>query len=353
VGIPPGHCLTARFPLIFWLLLLASTGCNGIVANDLSEAPNMGLPTRGRDAPADILAEHHVSRQLRVNVGPPAASLSVWIVEPIAGPGKVWVTSEGNGQFNVGMRFDTTRPETRHVKQPKGTLFLLHGWGDEKELPPYEFYSFVMASFGYRVILVDLRGHGRSTGDRITFGAVESHDLVQVLDQLDQQCLIVGDVGVIGVSYGASTAICWAAIDPRVHAVVALEPYSSLHDAALDGGPLLLGSDAWMFSNRDMLDIVRQVGVLGRFDPDKSSPLNAISRLNTPVLLIHGNSDTFLHPAESIRLHAADPNHSRLILVDGANHLSLCIMAVKMITSEANTWFGEYLDPPTTGPSAR
>jgi pimeloyl-ACP methyl ester carboxylesterase len=344
VGIPQRLLIVCLLPVVL-------AGCNGIVANDLSEAPNLDSPMRGQDAPADLLADHHVSRQLRVNVGPPAASLSVWIVDPIVGPGKVWYYPDALGGANVGITIDTTRAATRPIKPPKGTLFLLHGWGDDKEVAAYEFYSLVMASAGYRVVLVDLRGHGRSTGDRITFGAVESHDLVQVLDQLDHQGLIVGNVGIIGVSYGAATAICWAAIDPRVRAVVALEPFSSLRDSALDGGPLLLGSDRWMFSDRDLVDIVRQIGVLGRFDPDKSSPLAAITHMNTPILLIHGKSDTFLHPTESIRLHEAAPDHSRLILVDGANHLTLCLMAEKMITSEADEWFAEYLDPPATTPS--
>ena len=33
-------------------------------------------------------------------------------------------------------------------------------------------------------MLVDLRGHGNSTGKRIYFGIQEAHDLSQILDEL-------------------------------------------------------------------------------------------------------------------------------------------------------------------------
>jgi pimeloyl-ACP methyl ester carboxylesterase len=235
------------------------------------------------------------------------------------------------------------------VKVPRGTLFLLHGWGDNKELAPYEFYSFILASEGYRVVLVDSRGHGRSTGEYITFGARESHDMVQVLDELERQKLIVGGVGVIGISYGGAVAICWASIDPRVRAVVALEPFSSVRDAALDAGPILLGSSSWMYSEKDMQDIVNRTGRIAGYDPDRDSPLAAIARMATPVLLVHGKADLFLHPAHSIRLHEAALNHSKLILVDGANHLDLWIKAASIIISESKQWFERYL--PTEIPS--
>jgi pimeloyl-ACP methyl ester carboxylesterase len=343
---------------IFSFLLLGGlVGCDGIVAEQMTEPPNLNSPTRGKDAPPDLLAEHHVWRQLRVAVGPPSATISVWIVQSAARRGKVWINQDQEGGFHVGTAVanstqpttDISQPATQNSRMPKGILFLLHGLGDDKEGAPYEFYSYVMANFGYRVVLVDLRGHGRSTGDLLTYGFLDSRDMKQVLDELIRQNLIVGNVGVIGVSYGASTSILWASIDPRVKAVVALEPFSTLRDAALDGGPILLGSDAHLFSQSDLIDIAHRVGKRGGFDPEKLSPLTAISHMATPILLIHGTSDTFLHPAESVRLHNADPDHSRLILYDGADHLNLWIKGAKTITAEADAWFGKYLNDSTIG----
>jgi pimeloyl-ACP methyl ester carboxylesterase len=41
-----------------------------------------------------------------------------------------------------------------------------------------------LAEAGYRAVLVDLRGHGRSTGKYTTFGVQAAKDLSQVIDAL-------------------------------------------------------------------------------------------------------------------------------------------------------------------------
>ena len=41
-----------------------------------------------------------------------------------------------------------------------------------------------LAQEGWQCVLVDLRGHSRSTGPQIYFGLQEAHDLSQLLDEL-------------------------------------------------------------------------------------------------------------------------------------------------------------------------
>jgi pimeloyl-ACP methyl ester carboxylesterase len=331
---------------------LALAGCNYDIAKDLVKAPNRQSPDRGVDAPAEVLAEYHVSQQLRVNVGPPAASVLVWVVNPIdSHQKKLSLGPDVDGQPVVLL---TDQPQNSPSVAsftapplPRATVFMLNGLGDRMESPSYEFYSLLIASEGYRVVMLDLRGHGRSTGDHITYGFRESRDLVQILDALQRQGMICGPVGVVGISYGGAMAICWAAIDPRVRAVVALEPFSSLREATRDAGPSLLGADRWMFSGEDLQKVAGIMGRMEGFDPNRDSPLAAIARCKTPVLLIHGKSDTFLRPEHSIRLHEAALDHSRLILVDGANHFDLWLKGLPMIPREINAWFGQYLPAPS------
>jgi pimeloyl-ACP methyl ester carboxylesterase len=338
------------FPLV---MLLALGGCNSYAAEYFARAPNRQMPQRGVDAPADMLAEHHVSRQLRLNVGPPSASLQVWIIDPIDARGETLSVEAGADGFAVvrltrrSQKSAATKPSTMtSIRPPRATIFMLNGLGDSMESLPYQFYSMLLACEGYRVVMLDLRGHGRSTGDEITYGFRESKDLVEVLDILEKRGMIVGPVGVVGVSYGGSTAIDWAAIDPRVRAVAALEPFSSLRDATIDAGPVLLGSFRWMFSNEDLQKITDLIGKREGFDPDRDSPLAAIARCKTPVLLIHGKMDKFVRPEHSIRLHDAAVDHSRLILVDDANHFTLWFKGLPMIPREIDAWFEKYLPAP-------
>jgi pimeloyl-ACP methyl ester carboxylesterase len=342
-----------RTALLISLLLIQLSGCTRLLAERLVEAQNLNLhDLRNVDASAETLRAYYVTKQLRVPVGPPRATLSVWIMDPLGRPGTVTVYADATGQPGLRVRLDpTTEPATRAALRPKGTLFILHGIGDQKQLVGYQFWSTILRGEGYRVVLVDLRGHGRSTGMRLTYGVGEARDLAQLLDALLDGGEIVGDVGVLGASYGAATAIQWAAIDPRVKAVVALEPFSTLRDAARDAWPTLLGKRRWMFSDGSVQDAVSLAGSLANFDPDTENPLRAIAKTRTPILLIHGKDDTFLKPAQSERLHAAAPDHTKLVLVDGANHFNLWLFGYPTIRAESLPWFGRYLSGPTTAPA--
>jgi pimeloyl-ACP methyl ester carboxylesterase len=325
---------------------MMAPGCNNYVAENFVRAPNSGQAIRGLDAPESVLIQHRVAEQLRVNVGPPTASLSVWIVNSVSAPVSLSLDPGPSPRDGPTVRMTMlpqTQPSIQTDRPPKGTVFLLHGLDDTKEDVPYQFYSYGLACEGYRVVLVDLRGHGRSTGDHIGYGGYEAHDLSQVLDLLQSRGLIAGKVGVLGISYGASVGICWAALDPRVKVVVALEPFSSIRFASQDAGATMMLAFRWLFSKNDYQDITNRIGRIDGFDPDKASPLYAIAHMKTPVLLIHGKMDDFLYPEHSIRLHAAAPDHSQLILVDGADHFDLWYKAVTTIMNESNDWFERYL----------
>jgi len=63
-------------------------------------------------------------------------------------------------------------------------ILLLHGYLQDKRSVTSWAVRFAQA--GYRCALVDLRGHGASTGIHISFGAFESRDLQTVLDDLER-----------------------------------------------------------------------------------------------------------------------------------------------------------------------
>lgn len=227
-----------------------------------------------------------------------------------------------------------TRPSV-----PRGTVFVLNGILDNMTLAPYVLYREMLVHAGYRVVQLDFRGHGRSTGDFITYGAVESHDLVQVLDALDRDHLVAGPIGVIGISYGGAIAIQWAGIDPRVRAVVAIEPFASLRDIAHDGASFVLGPGRALFTDADIQHTVDRAGAMAGFDPNVANPLDAITQTRAPILLIHSRSDQFIPFAHSQRLHNAALDHSRLILVDGSSHFDIWRTSANLIRRESLTWF--------------
>jgi pimeloyl-ACP methyl ester carboxylesterase len=322
------------------LLCVGLAGCSDLIAEQMVRAPNRDKPAASRtDSPPDEMTRFFVDRQLRVAVGPPDASLSVWIFDPYAGK----ETLEFQG-YDRHMDVKVLRaPNPPGAPVPKGTIFVLHGIQDDKTLGPYVIFREAVLHQGYRVVQLDFRGHGRSTGEWITYGAVESHDMVQVLDALEQQHLIAGPVGVIGISYGGAIGIMWAAIDPRVKAVVAIEPYTSLRDVARDGASFVLGPARHLFSDDDINQTVTRAGKIAGFNPADASPLRAITQTHTPILLVHSRDDEFIPWHHSQRLHDAAPDHTKLILVSGSSHFDIWRKSFDVIKRACIAWFNQNL----------
>jgi alpha-beta hydrolase superfamily lysophospholipase len=245
----------------------------GIGAHSIVDAPNQhrALPRQAPD-------------EQRIAVGPPAAVLSIAVVEP-----------EGS---------------------PRGIIFLLHGIRSHKE--SVSSWAQKLSRAGYRAVLVDSRGHGASTGEWLTYGVQEARDLSQLLDQLHVPPEL--PVGVMGCSYGAATAIEWAGREPRVAAAVALAPFSSLRDIVPLYTRRLVPLVGAILPTALIEATIDHAGTLAHFDPDAASPRDAIGLRNEPLLIFHGTADRHIPLAQSQALQARAPQHTRLVLLDGQDH---------------------------------
>jgi pimeloyl-ACP methyl ester carboxylesterase len=188
-----------------------------------------------------------------------------------------------------------------------------------------------------RAVLVDLRGHGRSTGDVLSYGVFDAHDLAVVLDALESRGERVGRVGVLGVSYGAATAIEWAGADPRVEAVVAIAPFESLSSVVPGYAPVPL-------PGAFIRGALAAAGRRGGYDPERASPLAAIVTTRAPVLLIHGKADERIAVWQSEDLRAKAPDHVELVEVDGETHESITDDRTGTIRTRAPAWFRANLE---------
>jgi len=85
--------------------------------------------------------------------------------------------------------------------------------------------AIMFASHGYGVLMIDLRAHGESGGDILTYGGDEFLDVSAGVDHLQARPEVAPDkIGTMGLSLGASTGILSAAQDERLAAVVADAP---------------------------------------------------------------------------------------------------------------------------------
>lgn len=219
-------------------LVLAMAGCGGFVARRIAEAPNRYPSWLAPTPPVELAFEGRLLTNFPagfVNVGPPPARLSYHIVDPADFQFTVSSTNwMQRGRPRYIFSFSAHVPGRTNVwtLAPRGTVVLLHGYGVAQfAMAPW---ALRLAENGWRCVLVDLRGHGKSTGKRIYYGVKETHDMSQLLDQLARNGQLVPPVAAIGESYGAALALRWKAADSRVGPVVAVAPYAVLSNAVIN-----------------------------------------------------------------------------------------------------------------------
>jgi pimeloyl-ACP methyl ester carboxylesterase len=308
---PPGS--DAGLALAIGANLATSRDISSALATGFVSAPNakVGIDPAADPGPTELAAKG-VDQQLRVEVGPPAASLLVWIVQARAPSGEK-VT-------------------------PRGTILFLHGICSSRL--EHLGHAQAFAARGYTAVLPDLRGQGRSTGAWLTYGWQEARDLRQVLDQLLSRGLIRQPIGVLGASYGAATANLLTAIEPRLAAVVSVASYTSMREVIPQYIHEFLPFLAEMLSPQAIQDAVTAAGRMAGFSPDDASPLDAVRQHAIPTLFLHGERDVNIPPRHAEQLAAAAAGHSSLVIVPGARHYC---GGSDFVRAQAERWFDLYL----------
>lgn len=153
-------------------------------------------------------------------------------------------------------------------------VVLVHGiWGNKQQL----FLAAIMlVEAGYHVLAIDLRGHGHSEGERLSYGYYEALDVQAGVEYLMERP-DVEKVGVIGYSYGGAAAVRAAALDNRVQAVVIESSFSSLPDAVEDSFTRLTGLPSWPLASLIVKKSREEVGSRGRAGKSGAGISNNVS----------------------------------------------------------------------------
>ncbi len=306
--------------------LLTAPGC-GYIAKKFTHPPNRGKTLHDfQDYTARQLDKYRIDQHFRLETASPTASLSVWIIEPKTESFKFATHSRKSGT-NRDFIFNPPDDSNSSPPPPKATVIILHGLYEQKNQFPYWLWGQIIATAGYRVVMPDLRGHGHSTGQWITFGKLETRDISHLIDQLEQKKLTTGKLCILGGSLGAAIAIELAATDDRIDSVVALAPYSTLQSAAPNFIHTLAPKQTWFLPDFFIQLEILAAGRMANFTPANRSPLKTIAqpqkKAKTPILLVHGKEDKLIPYHHSQRLHSAAPNHTKLILLENETHLTI------------------------------
>jgi dipeptidyl aminopeptidase/acylaminoacyl peptidase len=191
---------------------------------------------------------------------------------------------------------------------------------------------------GYHVMLFSYRGHALSDGWRggFTYGDAESRDVDAAVRFL-RDTKGIRQVGVVGHSVGAVSAILSAARNPGVGAVAAVAPFTCVNEVWHTSSPALIPAF--------VLDWTLWVAEKRRgFDRDEICPVNVVDRIAPrPLLVIHGTEDRRITEEQARRLFAAAEEPKSLWLVEGANHSGIRTPVLDTLAPDVIAFFDRAL----------
>ena len=206
----------------------------------------------------------------------------------------------------------------------RGSVVLIHPLLTSKHwfLPLGE----ILADSGFDVVLIDLRAHGQSGGQYVTWGAKEKRDIKSVMDNLVARGVVSDRIYACGASLGGCVAIQYAAIEPRCRGVLSICPPAGASEVAglilpLHRGPGLQAR------------IGRAAAIAG-FDVADASAVSAAAKLNCSLLLAHGYWDFIVPYSHSEAIFNAAAQPKKLIPCKWSSHMTIQVYQDQWIAQQ-------------------
>lgn len=143
----------------------------------------------------------------------------------------------------------------------------------------------------HNLLLVDQRAHGQSDGRTISFGILERQDLLCWVDYAIQRFGMDVNIFLYGVSMGGATVLMASELNlpSNVKGIIADCPYDNPIDVILYVGKSTPFPQA----------LIKPFAILGAkiyggFDLLETTAAQAVKNAGVPILIIHGEADTYV-----------------------------------------------------------
>lgn len=195
-------------------------------------------------------------------------------------------------------------------------VLFFHGYHGSPMWDGYGCFKFCQMHH-YNLLLADARAHGKSRGAAITFGIRERFDCQSWANEMADRFGKNTKLILSGVSMGAASVLMAQELKlpETVEAVVADCGYTAPKEIikSVLKGPAILKELLYQLTRLSAL-------VLGRFDLEETSALEALKHAEIPTLFIHGSGDTVIPCDMCRKMYDACTAEKEMVIIEGADH---------------------------------
>ena len=202
------------------------------------------------------------------------------------------------------------------VKNARATVICLHGYTG-CSVRDYSSLAKYYLDNNFQVLLVDHRAHGESEGKYIGFGVLERHDSLKWIEYLNERFGENQKILMHGTSMGAATALMLTGLDlpKNVSGVVADCGFTSPWDVFKS-----VLKNTYHLPAFPLLHLTSVIArIVAGYDYKECSAKEEVKKAKVPILLIHGNADTFVPTYMCEEIYKNCPN-AQMQIVEGAGH---------------------------------
>jgi pimeloyl-ACP methyl ester carboxylesterase/DNA-binding MarR family transcriptional regulator len=204
------------------------------------------------------------------------------------------------------------------IRRP--AVILVHDWSSNAAsmLP----VASLLHKANFHVFMYDARGHGFSGHDGPITVLKLAEDVSAAIDYLEtRRDVDISRLGVVGHSVGGAAAILAAATEPRIRAVVSSSAPADL-EACIRRSMKKKFIPSWPFPWLFIRFIERWL----KISVKSCSPKNRVQELQVPLLLLHGDSDQFVHPFNLDAIYVrGKPEFTKRLLIRKRGHSDIML----------------------------
>lgn len=208
-----------------------------------------------------------------------------------------------------------------HVKDGAPVCIGFHGYRSSA-MTDFSGGSELMENMEQNLLLVDQRAHGKSQGSTITFGILEREDCLLWIEYVLERFGPDTKILLYGISMGAATVLMASGLPlpEQVRGIVADCPYASAREiiCKVAKDMHLPGKLAYPF-------VALGARLFGGFALDKTDAIRAVKAAKVPILIFHGEADSFVPEHMSHLVADANPRLVQRYTFPGAAHGISCL----------------------------